>query len=129
MISSVSYKYRLLTLLTHVNMENAFGSFDLVEEEMEDDLYLLHDEDILASLDFSSLVPVSVQDNKIIERELKVSDMECLPSPETPATASGAKRFKSVSELELNEFQDARQSTSTKKNTKWGIRLFQGRPK
>ena len=129
MISSVSYKYRLLTLLTHVNMENAFGSFDLVGEEMEDDLYLLHDEDILASLDFSSLVPVSVQDNKIMERELKVSDMECLPSPEIPATASGAKRFKSVSELELNEFQDARQSTSTKKNTKWGIRLFQGRPK
>ena len=78
---------------------------------MEDDLYLLHDEDILASLDFSSLVPVSVQDNKIMERELKVSDMECLPSPEIPATASGAKRFKSVSELELNEFQDARQST------------------
>ena len=110
-------------------MENAFGSFDLVGEEMEDDLYLLHDEDILASLDFSSLVPVSVQDNKIMERELKVSDMECLPSPEIPATASGAKRFKSVSELELNEFQDARQSTSTKKNTKWGIRLFQGRPK
>ena len=129
MISSVSYKYRLLTLLTHVNMENAFGSFDLVVEEMEDDLNLLHDEDILASLDFSSLVPVGVQDNKIMERELKVSDMECLPSPEIPAAASGAKRFKSVSELELNEFQDARQSTSTKKNTKWGIRLFQGRPK
>ena len=111
-------------------MANAFGSFDLVGEEMEDDLYLLHDEDILASLDLSSLVPVSVQDNRIMERELKVSDMECLPSPETPATASGAKRFKSVSELdlELNEFQDARQSTSTTKNTKWGIRLFQGRP-
>ena len=123
MISSVSYKYRLLTLLTHVNMENAFGSFDLVGEEMEDDLYLLHDEDILASLDFSSLVPVSVQDNKIMERELKVSDMECLPSPEIPATASGAKRFKSVLELELNEFQDARQSTSTTKKHKMGHSL------
>ena len=72
---------------------NTFGAFDLVGEEMEDDLYLLHHEDILAYLDLSSLVRVSVQDNKIMERELKVSDMECLPSPETPATASGAKRF------------------------------------
>ena len=60
---------------------NTFGAFDLVGEEMEDDLYLLHHEDILAYLDLSSLVRVSVQDNKIMERELKVSDMECLPSP------------------------------------------------
>ena len=89
-------------------------------EEMEDDLYLLHDEDILASLDLYSVVQVSVQDNKIMDRELKVSDMECLSSPETPATVSGAKRFKSVSELELNEFQDSQQTTSTTKNHKLG---------
>ena len=83
---------------------------------MEAELYLLYDEDFLASLDLSSLVPVSVQDNKIMEKELKVSDIDCFPSPETPATAIGPKRFNSVSELELNEYQDARQSTSTKRN-------------
>ena len=97
--------------------ENTFDhviSFVFNAYEMEDDLCLLHGEDILASLDLSIFVPVSVQDSKIMEREIKVSDMKCLPSPETPATASGAKRFKSVLELELHEFQDARQSTAKK---------------
>ena len=110
-------------------MANTCGSFDLVGEKMEDDLNLLHDEDILASIDLSSLVQVSVQDNKIMERGLNVKGpiSDGIPSTETPATASGARLFKSVSELELNEYQDARQSTSIKRNTKWGNRLFQGK--
>ena len=78
-------------------MAKTFGAFDLVGGEMEAELYLLYDEDILASLDLSSLVPVSVQENKIMEKEIKVSDIHCLPSPETPATAIGPKRFKSIS--------------------------------
>ena len=48
-------------------MANTFGVFDFVGGEMEVELYLLYDEDILASLDLSSMVPVSVQDNKIME--------------------------------------------------------------
>ena len=76
-------------------MANTFGAFGLVVEETEADLYLLYDDDILASLDISSLVPVSVQDDKIIEKELKV--MECLPV--TRATAIGPNRFKYVSEF------------------------------
>ena len=67
LISNVSHKYRLLTLLTRVNMSNTFGAFDLVVEETEAELYQLYDEDILASLDLSSIVPVSEQDNKIME--------------------------------------------------------------
>ena len=59
--------YRLLTLLTRVNIANTFGAFDLVVEETEAKLYLLYDEDIIAYLDLSSIVPVSVQDNKIME--------------------------------------------------------------
>ena len=48
-------------------MSNTFGAFDLVVEETEAELYQLYDEDILASLDLSSIVPVSEQDNKIME--------------------------------------------------------------
>lgn len=59
-------------------MANTFGAFNLVGKEMEAELYLLYEENILGSLDLSSLVPVSVQDIKIMEKELKVSDMECL---------------------------------------------------
>ena len=51
-------------------MAKTFGAFDLVGGEMEAELYLLYDENILASLDLSSLVPVRGQDNKIMEKEL-----------------------------------------------------------
>ena len=78
-------------------MANTFGAFGLVVEETEAELYLLYDDDILASLDISSLVPDSVQDDKIIEKELKV--MECLPSPVIRATAIGPNRVKYVSEF------------------------------
>ena len=39
---------------------------------------------------------------------------------------SEKKRFKTVSEEELRELQERKQSISTKKNTKWSVRLFQG---
>ena len=37
-------------------------------------------------------------------------------------------RFKKLKEIDLNIMEEARQSSSTKKNTKWGVKLFQGRP-
>jgi hypothetical protein len=60
--------------------------------------------------------------------------MDCLPAPETPVTSVtlsensslAPKRFRSITDTELQEFQGARQSKSTKRNTKWGIQLFQG---
>jgi hypothetical protein len=36
------------------------------------------------------------------------------------------KRFKSVSETDINDLKDKRQSEATKRNTKWGLKLFQG---
>ena len=88
-------------------MAKTFGAFDLVGGEMEAELYLLYDENILASLDLSSLVPVRGQDNKIMEKEL--SFRHWMPSI-TWDTCDwiGPKRFKSILEL---EYQDARQST------------------
>jgi len=43
-----------------------------------------------------------------------------------PPRSDNKKRFKTVSEEELRELQERKQSISTKKNTKWGVRLFQG---
>ena len=43
-----------------------------------------------------------------------------------PPRSENKKRLTTVSEEELRELQERKQSISTKKNTKWGIRLFQG---
>jgi hypothetical protein len=43
-----------------------------------------------------------------------------------PPRSENKKRFTTVSEEELRELQERKQSISTKKNTKWGVRLFQG---
>ena len=36
------------------------------------------------------------------------------------------KRFKTVTNEELKDLQDSRQAKSTKRNTKWGVKVFQG---
>lgn len=36
------------------------------------------------------------------------------------------KRFKTVSEDEIKKFRDSRQTESTKRNTKWGVKIIQG---
>ena len=43
-----------------------------------------------------------------------------------PPRSENKMRFKTVSEEELKELQERKQSISTKKSTKWGVRLFQG---
>ena len=43
-----------------------------------------------------------------------------------PKVEISQKRFKSVTESELKELEDKRQSEATKKSTKWGVKLFQG---
>lgn len=51
---------------------------------------------------------------------------ENFAAPNPVSTARPEKRFKTVSETELNELKEKRQSKSTRKNTKWGVKLFQG---
>ena len=57
-------------------------------------------------------------------KELEKPVLAWLPKPETPAQAAEPKRFRSLTENEFQEFQDSRQSCSTKKNTNWGIKIF-----
>lgn len=98
-----------------------YGDFNISENEPE--LYLLLDNDILASLDLPFMAPVSVEETKEVEAALEISDMEGLPRPGVPAPP---KRFKSMTEEQIQMFEDSRQSNSTKRNTKWGVKLFQG---
>ena len=44
----------------------------------------------------------------------------------TPKSRISQKRFKSVTERELKEIKEKRQSEATKKSKKWGVKLFQG---
>ena len=45
---------------------------------------------------------------------------------ETQPTSTSKQRFKRVTEEDLQNIQDCRQSESTKRNTKWAIKVFQG---
>ncbi|XP_061176184.1 uncharacterized protein LOC133185142 [Saccostrea echinata] len=102
-----------------------FGNFDLCDDDPL--LYLLFDNDILAALDLPFMAPASVEETEEVEKELKMSDMEGLPSPgmPTPPPPPPSKRFKSMTEEDLKQFEDSRQSISTKRNTQWGVKLFQ----
>lgn len=60
-----------------------YGDFNISENEPE--LYLLLDNDILASLDLPFMAPVSVEETKEVEAALEISDMEGLPRPGVPA--------------------------------------------
>lgn len=44
-------------------------------------------------------------------------------------TPQAHKRFKSVSRDQQQKLESANQSSSTKKNTAWGVRIFQGKTK
>jgi hypothetical protein len=58
-------------------------------------------------------------------RSIDVTSSKMLSENFQPPRSDNKKRFKTVSEEELRELQERKQSISTKK-TKWGVRLFQG---
>lgn len=114
-----------LSLYMYMKMAE-YGKFEVGGEDITDELFLLFDNEIMENLDLSNLEAISDK-SEISEmcEELEKPALTCLPKPETPAQAAEPKRFRSFTENELQEFQDSRQSCSTKKNTKWGIKLFQ----
>ena len=93
-----------------------FGDFKVSDNNEDFSLFL--DNDLLASLDFPFMASVVEPDE--VDKILKLSEMDGLPSPGMPA------RFKSKTEQELQMYEDSRHSVSTKRNTKWGVKLFQG---
>lgn len=72
----------------------------------------------------------SLRSNKLVQ-ESSMSDNPDLPTPEplnTQATGeSSKKRFKVVTADKIKELESSNQSKSTKKNTRWGTKILQGR--
>lgn len=60
-----------------------YGDFSNSGNEPE--LYLLFDNDILASLDLPFMAPVNVEKTEEVENALQMSYMEGLPRPGVPA--------------------------------------------
>ena len=54
------------------------------------------------------------------------SDQVEIPSVAMPEK-NETKRFKKLSEQEMSTIEQSRQSKATKNNTKWGVKLFQGK--
>ena len=52
--------------------------------------------------------------------------MEIFENSLSPTTEIQQHRFKTATEEELQILEDGNQSKSTKKNTKWGLRIFNG---
>lgn len=84
-------------------------------DEYELEVYILFDNDMLASLDLIFMAPASVEEAEKVENTPKMSDKKGLPSLRVPLPS---KIFKSTPEKQLPMFEDSRQSNSTERNTK-----------
>jgi hypothetical protein len=79
--------------------------------------------DEVASIDFDGVASTS---NREVLRELNHAfSTDRSEHFAAPNYRSEEKRFKTVTAKELQEFKEKRQSLSTKKKTKWGVKLFQ----
>lgn len=87
--------------------------------DYEDLDFLMDDFDFQASDVPSNAVNSTSMEE--IEAVLQAELVE-VPAVSKPKT----QRFKTATEADLQILQDSRQSKATKKNTKWGIKVFQG---
>ena len=83
-----------------------------------DDLF--SDEFVLDGINASTTNDEAMQEMNDI---LNVTNPPILPDPK-PSTSTS--RFKKLTETELDNLEAKRQSASTKRNTKWGVKVFQG---
>ena len=93
--------------------ENQDKEWDLLSKILNDDMEVT---DVSCS---------TVNDEALREMDRAFEAANPVTSP-VPYHDDKQKRFKSISEEELNVLQDKKQSKSTKKNTKWSISVFQG---
>lgn len=112
------------------DFELQYGNFAVY---LPDNLELSSDDEYLRDVNLDELETAAASsvsstiDQHILQEILQQSAIENIPKPEMPCTPSPAnKRFKSVSKEQMDELFDARQSNATKKNTIWGMRIFQG---
>ncbi|KAK3106345.1 hypothetical protein FSP39_018192 [Pinctada imbricata] len=94
--------------------ENQDKEWDLLSKILNDDM-VMEVTDVSCS---------TVNDEALREMDKALEAANPVTSP-VPYHDDKQKRFESISEEELNELQDNKQSKSTKKNTKWAISVFQ----
>lgn len=96
-----------------------FGNFQMNPTDEVPTEISYSDEELLNTFD------PTVPELKKMEKEVKIPAYPELPQPETPMVDKN-KRFKNVTEEQLKNYHDSHQSSSTKKNTVWGMKIFQG---
>ena len=106
-------------------MEN-FGNFSVENELMNDnfDLYAINDDDdeLFRTLDtslfdfFASTV-INNPDANIQKMNEQLKQEE---------DGHQTSRFKYVSEADMRKLEESHQSTRTRTNTKWAVKIFQG---
>ncbi|XP_021357337.1 testicular acid phosphatase homolog isoform X2 [Mizuhopecten yessoensis] len=109
-------------------IENEAQTFaEMLENNLTDG-----DEDLLLSMkleDIEYLAASNVSseiETRKMELNLHNSALdEFIPPPETPCIPRNRGRFHKASEEEIENLFDERQSTNTKKNTAWGLKVFQ----
>ncbi|KAJ8303660.1 hypothetical protein KUTeg_018770 [Tegillarca granosa] len=91
------------------------------------------DDEFLSTINYDELDSIQISsigcDTEKLDECLKQPALD-IPPPELPATVSTSepvqKRFKTVSKQEQERLFEARQAPTTKKNTLWGMKIFQG---
>lgn len=112
---------------------------NLMHVEVESDHDSMHngdvDSDLLGALDMASVSSVTDPVVNAKRNELlTIPADEQLSRPEIPAASDSintpvtdpVKRFISVTDEQLQHFEDQVQSKSTKMNTKWAVGILQG---
>ena len=92
-------------------------SVSLEELDQDDEFFRTLD---LSFLDFLASSKPTATSMVKMEEELKKPEMP-LPSN------SGNSRFATATEDQMKQYEEARHSKSTKSNTKWAIKIFQGK--
>jgi hypothetical protein len=111
-------------------LELAYAILDPAKMDSDDELL-----EALAIMEDANASSVDVVDQKMAG--LHAPAISDIPRPETPASPGPfpspttskpkAKRFKTVSESHIRHLFDSRQAAATKRNTAWGVKIFQGK--
>uniref|UniRef100_A0A8W8NVK5 Uncharacterized protein n=1 Tax=Magallana gigas TaxID=29159 RepID=A0A8W8NVK5_MAGGI len=106
--------------MEYTGAEREFGNFQMNPNDEVPTEISNSDEELLNSFD------PTVPELKKMEKEVKKPAYSELPQPETPVEGIKNRRFKNVTEEQLKNYHDSHQSSSIKKNTVWGMKIFQG---
>ena len=63
----------------------------------------------------------------MIASTVGTSDMQTALKDDQPLFNTSASRFKKLDEKDLKELEGKRTAASTKKNTRWALKMFQGK--